>query len=78
MATKTTTTATTNTSYFNGPGGVIATNTTISNCSSKCFARARDAIATANKTPTDTIFTATNSTAATAATSAQPHVLACN
>eukprot|EP00957_Ditylum_brightwellii_P045881 3480271-Ditylum_brightwellii.AAC.1 len=57
---------------------IFAANTTISNYSSRCFTRARDAIATATKTTADAIFTATNSTASTAATSTQPHFLACN
>eukprot|EP00957_Ditylum_brightwellii_P164348 12511852-Ditylum_brightwellii.AAC.1 len=56
MANKTATTTTINTAYFKGPGGIIATNTTISNCSSSHFARARDAIATAAKTTTNTIL----------------------
>eukprot|EP00957_Ditylum_brightwellii_P149515 11386009-Ditylum_brightwellii.AAC.1 len=58
--------------------GIFAANTTISNYSSRCSARARDAIAAAAKTATDAIFTTTNSTATTAATSTQPHFLACN
>eukprot|EP00957_Ditylum_brightwellii_P045011 3414418-Ditylum_brightwellii.AAC.1 len=62
--------------------GMFNINTTISNYSSTCFARARDAIATATKTATktatDAIFTTTNSTAATAVTSTQPQFLACN
>eukprot|EP00957_Ditylum_brightwellii_P119802 9140688-Ditylum_brightwellii.AAC.1 len=59
MGATTATTATSDTTYFNGPNRIFATNTTISNCSGRCYARARGPIATDTKTATDTIFTTT-------------------
>eukprot|EP00957_Ditylum_brightwellii_P090196 6869305-Ditylum_brightwellii.AAC.1 len=56
IAAKTTTTATSATAYFDGPSSIFFTNTTISNCSSRGFARSRGPIAKNTKTTADTIL----------------------